>query len=142
MTDEGEQPEPIIGNKRIEDAAIRFVIEQERRAGRDPRDTRHHGAAADVESGGRVIEVKAFGGWLRAQGALLLEARQVREAQQNAEFYVYVVENVAQGDPSRFELRVLAGAQLRELIATGREHRYFEIPVRASEYAKLPRLER
>lgn len=134
-------PEPIIGNKRIEDAAIAFVIEQERRVGREARDTRHRSAAADVESGGRTIEVKAFGGWLRAQGALLLEARQVQEAERNAEFYVYVVENVAQGDPAKFELRVISGRQLRQLIGGGKEHRYFEIPVRGADDAKLRRLE-
>jgi hypothetical protein len=76
-------PEPIIGNKKIEDAAIAFVIDLEQRAGRVARDTRHRGAAADVESGGRIIEVKAFGGWLRTQGALLLEARQIDEAKRN-----------------------------------------------------------
>lgn len=134
--------EPILGNKRIEDAAIRFVIAEETRFGRDARDTRHGGAAADVESGGRTIEVKAFGAWLRTQGALLLEARQVHEAERNAEFYVYVVENVAQGDPAKFELRVIGGAQLQALLAGSKEHRYFEIPVRAAEYTLLPRLDR
>jgi len=116
------------------------VIQQERNFGREARDTRHRGAAADVVSGGRTIEVKAFGGWLRAQGALLLEARQVREAARNADFYVYVVENVAQGDPEKFELRVIGGPQLRALLARGKEHRYFEIPLRAAAYAKLPHL--
>jgi hypothetical protein len=135
-------PEPIVGNKKIEDAAIRFVIEQERRFGRAARDTRHAGAAADIESDGRTIEVKAFGGWLRTQGALLLEARQVDEAARNAEFYVYVVENVAQGDPARFELRVIGGSQLRALLAAGKEHRYFEVPVRAAQYATLLRLDK
>lgn len=131
--------EPIVGNKRIEDAAIAFVIDLERRAGRDATDTRHRGAAADVESGGRTIEVKAFGGWLRTQGALLLEARQIDEAKRNPDFYVYVVENVAQGDREKFELRVIGGGLLQDLLAGGKEHRYFEVPVRAAEYAKLPR---
>jgi uncharacterized protein DUF3883 len=128
-------PEPIVGNKRIEDAAIRFVIDQERRFGRAARDTRHAAAAADIESDGRTIEVKAFGGWLRTQGAVLLEARQVQEARANAEFYVYVVENVAQGDPAKYELGVIGGRQLQELLAGSKEHRYFEIPVRAADYA-------
>lgn len=134
---DAERAEPIVGNKRIEDAAIRFVIDQERRFGREARDTRHHGAAADIESGGRTIEVKAFGGWLRAQGALLLEARQVEEAARNPNFYVYLVENLAQGDPTKFELRVIGGVELQALLAVRKEHRYFEIPVRAAEYAKL-----
>jgi len=46
-------------------------------------------------------------GWLRAardagvQGGL----------RANPNFYVYIVENVALGDPVRFELRVIAGEQ-------------------------------
>lgn len=45
----------------VEDAAIAWVMERpERRAGRSPRDTRHRGAPADIESSGRLIEVKAF----------------------------------------------------------------------------------
>jgi uncharacterized protein DUF3883 len=135
-------PEPIIGNKKIEDAAIRFVIDRERAYGRAALDTRHRGAAADVESEGHTIEVKAFGGWLCAQGALLLEARQVEEARRNSHFYVYIVENVAQGNPAHFELRVIGGDQLLALLAVAREHRYFEVPVRAAEYAKLARLDR
>lgn len=140
MSERQQEPEPIIGNKRIEDAAIQFVIEQERRFGRTATDTRHHGAAADIGSGGRTIEVKAFGGWLRQQGALLLEARQVEEARRNPDFYVYVVENVAQGDPAKFELRVIGGQHLRDLLGQAKEHRYFEVPLRGGEYAKLPRL--
>ncbi|HEY6202504.1 MAG TPA: DUF3883 domain-containing protein [Candidatus Limnocylindria bacterium] len=135
-------PEPIIGNKNIEDAAIRFVVDQERGFGRAARDTRHASAPADIESDGRTIEVKAFGGWLRTQGALLLEARQVDEARRNSEFYVYVVENVAQGNPAKFELRVIGGGQLQALLAAAKVHRYFEIPVRAADYAKLGRLNR
>jgi hypothetical protein len=52
---------------------------------------------------------------------------------------VYVVENVAQGSRDKFELRVIGGTQLQELLVGGKERRYFEVPVRAAEYAKLPR---
>ena len=51
----------IQGNKAIESAAIAWVMDLERRAGRDPVDTRFAGAPADVSSPPRVIEVKAFG---------------------------------------------------------------------------------
>jgi hypothetical protein len=51
----------IVGKKAIEDAAIAWVIDLERAAGREARDTRHRGAPADIESPPRVIEVKAFG---------------------------------------------------------------------------------
>ncbi len=51
--------EPLVRNKSIEDAAVTYVIEHERRRGRDPRDTRYRGAPADIESSDRAIEVKA-----------------------------------------------------------------------------------
>jgi hypothetical protein len=137
----GNEPkiEPIIGNKRVEDAAIRFVVEQERRFGREARDTRYRGAPADLESGNRVIEVKAVGGKLRGYD-LPLETRQMEEARTNPNFYIYIVENVAQGDAANYELRVLGGEQLRRLLASAREHRSYEVPVSVGEYAKIPRL--
>jgi hypothetical protein len=101
---------------------------------------RYQGAAADLESGERVIEVKAVGGLLRGYG-LPLEVRQVDEARRNPNFYVYIVENVAQGDPTKFELRVLAGEQLQRLLAHARELRYYEVPLPVAEYGRIPRLE-
>jgi hypothetical protein len=100
------------GNKAIEDAAIARVIELERAAGREARDTRYRGAPGDVESDDRIIEVKAFGKSNRGFG-LWLETRQVDEARQNPNFYVYVVENVRQGDSSKFTLKVLGGERLQ-----------------------------
>ena len=84
------------GNKAIEDAAIAWVIERERRAGRDARDTRQQGAPADIASPPRVIEVKACGGSMRGND-LWLEPRQVAEAHDFPDFYVYVVDDVGQG---------------------------------------------
>jgi Domain of unknown function (DUF4268) len=136
---EPSQIKPIIGNKKIEDAAIQFVIQEERRLGRDAKDTRYRGAPADVESSGRIIEVKAVGGMLRGYG-LLLEPGQVEQGRTNPNFYVYIVENVAQGDTAKFELRVLAGDQMRRLFGRAREHRYFEVPVPVGEYKTLPYL--
>jgi hypothetical protein len=141
MTEEESPAEPIVGNKRIEDAAIRFVVEQERQMGREAADTRYRGAAADLESAGRTIEVKAVGGLLRGYG-LPLEPRQFEEARTNSNFYIYIVENVAQGDIAKFQLRVLGGDQLRRLLENARERRYYEVPVPVGEYAKLPRLNR
>lgn len=132
--------EPIVGNKAIEDAAIRHVIELERRLGRDARDTRYRGAAADIESANRIIEVKAVGGQLRGYG-LLLEPRQVEEGLSNPKFFVYVVENVAQGDAGKFEVRVITGEQLRRLLGRAKEHRYYEVPVPVAEYVSLPLLD-
>jgi hypothetical protein len=57
---DGERMAELAGNKAIEAAAIEWVMELERAAGREPRDTRFAGAPADVLSPPRVIEVKAF----------------------------------------------------------------------------------
>lgn len=130
---------PLIGNKAIEDAAITFVLEQERLAGREARDMRYRGAAADLESGERVIEVKAAARFVRSSGFLMLESRQVEEAKRNPNFYLYVVENVAQGDPALFELRVIGGEQLQRIIARAKERRYFEVPLPVAQYDTLPR---
>lgn len=128
---------PITGIKAVEDAAIAFVMERERAAGREPRDTRHRGAAADIESGSRVIEVKAFSKYLRSAGFVPLEVRQVEEARTNPNFYLYLVENVGQGDSRNFELRVIGGATLQRLLARAKERRYFEMPVSSREYTDL-----
>lgn len=130
--------EPLVGNKAIEDAAIAYVIEFERSAGRQPRDMRYRGAPADIESSGRTIEVKAAARSMRSAGFLLLEPGQVEEAQRNGEFYLYIVENVAQGDFRAFELRIVSGERLRRLVARAKERRYFEVPIPVSEYDALP----
>jgi hypothetical protein len=127
----------LVGNKAVEDAAIAWVLELERRAGRVPRDTRHTGAAADVESPPRLIEVKAFGKSNRGFG-LWLETRQVDEARRNADFYVYVVENVRQGDPALFTLKVLGGERLARLLERAKERRYFEVPWPVAHYDTCP----
>ncbi|MEK6206938.1 MAG: DUF3883 domain-containing protein [Chloroflexota bacterium] len=135
--DEWEQ---IIGNPAIEKAAIAYVIECERRHGRTARDARGSGlgGVGDVESDGRIIEVKADGGWWRT-GRLYFTPPQLREGEQNPNYYVYIVENVAQGDPSKFELRVLHGEDLQRLFAGAKVHRLY-VPVRAADYARLTRL--
>ena len=110
----------LVGNKAIEDAAVKWVMDLERAVGRQPHDTRYKGAAADIESPPRVIEVKAFGNFNRGYD-LWLETRQVNEARKNPNFYVYVVENVRQGDPALFTLRVLGGARLRHLLTRAKD---------------------
>jgi hypothetical protein len=60
--------EPLVGNRAIEDAAIQYVMELERLAGREPIDRRYEAAfAGDIYSAPRTIEVKAVGkdqrGW-------------------------------------------------------------------------------
>lgn len=128
----------LTGNRAIEEAAIAWAIELERAAGRAPFDTRQRGAAADIESPPRTIEVKAFGG--TARGAdLWLEVRQVEEARRNPHFFVYVVENVRQGDPAEFTLRVLGGERLARLVGRARERRHFDVPWPVADYDSAPR---
>jgi Domain of unknown function (DUF3883) len=123
------------GNRAIEDAAIRWVIELEREAGREPTDTRHQGAPADIESPPRLIEVKAVGKASgRSDGCLWLETRQVEEARRNPNFFVYVVENVRQGDPRSFRLIVYGDEQLERLLARAKEKHYYEVPIPVAEY--------
>jgi hypothetical protein len=127
-----EFPE-LASNKAVEDAAIRWVIDYERDQGREARDVRYTGAPGDVESDGRVIEVKAFGKSNRGFG-LWLETRQVEEARSNPSFFVYVVENVRQGDPSAFSLKILGGERLRQLLEGAKERRYYEVPWPVADY--------
>lgn len=127
------------GNKAIEDAAIAYVMEREREAGREPTDTRYIGAPADIESPPRLIEVKAVGKLTgRGDGFMWLETRQVETARDNPNFYVYLVENVRQGDPALFTLRVFGGGQLQRLLARAKERRYFEVPLPVREYDSAP----
>jgi hypothetical protein len=125
------------GNKAIEDAAIAWVMELECAAGRQPTDTRYRGAPADISSPPRLIEVKAFGTTNRGYD-LWLEVRQMEEAKRNANFHVYVVENVRQGDPGRFTLKVLGGELLGRLLSRAKEQRYFTVPWPVADYDSAP----
>jgi hypothetical protein len=60
-----------------------------------------------------------------------LETRQVDEARKNPNFYVYVVENVRQGDRALFTLRVLGGARLQHLLIRAKEQHYYTVPCRS-----------
>lgn len=124
-------------NKAIEDAAIKWVVEQERAAGRLAEDTRFQRSAGDIESPPRVIEVKAKGRSHRGED-IWLEPRQAEEAERNPDFFVYVVENVRQGDPAFFTLRVLGGTDLRRLLERKREQRYFSVPWPVAVYDSIP----
>jgi hypothetical protein len=128
----------IRGNSAVENAAIAWVMELERRAGRIPRDTRRDpGCPADLVSPPFVIEVKAFGATTRGND-LWLETNQVDEARRNPNFYVYVVENVSQGDPSQFTLKILGGQRLARLLERARERRHYELPWPVAEYDSAP----
>jgi hypothetical protein len=129
------------GNKAVENAAIAFVTDLDLKAGRHPINRRYRAAfPADIESLSRFIEVKALGasqrGWF-----LWLQVSQVNEARTNPNFFVYVVDNVRQGDPAKFGLNVLGGERLARLISGAKERRYFEVPTPVREYDTAPERE-
>jgi hypothetical protein len=126
--------EEIRGTKAVEDAAIAWVMAIERKAGRDPTDTRYRGAPADISSPPRLIEVKAVGTTSRGYD-LWLEVRQVEEARR---FYVYVVENIRQGDSAQFTLKVLGRDLLARLLGRAKEQRYFTVPWPVADYDSAP----
>ncbi|SFT67493.1 protein of unknown function [Geodermatophilus amargosae] len=120
--------------KQVEDAAISFVMAQEATAGRMARDTRYQGAVADLVSGDRVVEVKAYGTTSRGE-TLWLEPRQYEAAKDDPDhFWVYIVENVRQGDPAHFRLLRLGGERLRQLLEKAKQRRYYEVPLPVAVY--------
>ncbi len=70
---------------------------------------------------------------------LWLEARKVLEAESNPNFWVYVVDNVSQGDPALFGLRLLGGDQLARLVGKKRVQTTYNIPFLVGEYDGAPR---
>jgi hypothetical protein len=130
--------ERLVGNRRIETAAIEWVMDLERAAGRVPSDKRSDTRyPADIDSPPRVIEVKAVGADARGQD-LPLEVAQVERARIDPNFYLYLVDRIAQGNPASFRLKVFAGERLARLITRVREQRYFELPVPVAEFDEAP----
>jgi hypothetical protein len=112
-------------------------MELERVNGRQPQETRYKGAPTDIESPPRLIEVKSFGTTTRGYD-LLMEVRQVEEARRKPNFYVYVVENVRQGNPAEFTLRVLGGLRLQRLLERAKEYRGYSVPWPVADYDADP----
>ncbi|SNT49652.1 hypothetical protein SAMN05421812_107234 [Asanoa hainanensis] len=129
-------PSRLSGNRAIEDAAVAFVLRWEADHGRPAEDTRGTGAPADVASSGRTIEVKACGASARGQD-LWLESRQRAEADTNPDFWIYIVENVRQGDPAHFRLLQIGGEDLKRLVRRAVERQYFTVPWPVAEYDAL-----
>jgi hypothetical protein len=127
---------PLTSNKSVEEAAIAWVFELERAAGREPGDARGK-SAADIDSPPRLIEVKAFGTSNRGND-LWLEVSQVDQAHRNPDFYLYIVENVRQGDPGQFMLKVVGGEQLQRLLLRAKEQRYYTVPWPVADYDSTP----
>jgi hypothetical protein len=117
-------------------------MELERAAGREPIDRRAVAAfPAEIESPPRIIEVKAAGGNARKTGFLWLEVIQVERGRADPNFHLYVVDNISQGDPSKFRLKVLNGQRLARLLARAREKRYYEMPLPAADFDAAPGVE-
>lgn len=129
-------PTPNTTNRAVENAAIAFVLAYEATHGRPSHDTRGTGAATDVAGDMRTIEVKAYGGSARGQD-LWLESRQVDEARTNPNFWLYIVDNVRQGDPTRFGLLTVGGGDLAALITRAVERRYYTVPFPVATYDHL-----
>lgn len=127
----------LVGNRATENAAIEYVIAFEAAHDRTAVDTRGKNAPADVESSGRTIEVKAYGGSARGQD-LWLEARQVAAAESRQDFWVYVVDNVRQGDPAHFGIRLLGGELLARLVARKRVQTTYIVPFPVGAYDSAP----
>lgn len=128
----------IAGSRGIENAAVDFVIDYERRHGRIATNARGRpGFPGDVESDGRIIEIKAVGrsqrGWF-----LPIETTQHDRALADDSFYVYVVENVRQGDPSQFQLKILEPGHLRRLLERAKLRSYYEMPWPTVDYDETP----
>lgn len=60
------------------------------------------------------------------------------EARSNPDFFVYVVENVRQGDPAHFTLKVLGGERLKRLLLRAKEQRFFTVPWPVADYDSIP----
>jgi hypothetical protein len=129
-------PIPLTTNKQKEDAAIAWVIDYEKKVhARTARDTRRR-APTDIESPPLKIEVKAFG--LSARGNdLWLEPPQFQAAS-DPNFRLYIVENVAQGDPAQFTLRVIEGELLAEMVARSKQRTYHMLPWSTTIYDNMP----
>jgi len=118
----------IVGTTDVENAAIAFVIDLETQAGREPIDARYVASTpADLVSGDRLIEVKAYGGTSRGKD-LWLETPQAQAAVSRANFHLYLVENVRQGDPALFQLLDIHGEQLRRLMTHAVERSHVTVP--------------
>lgn len=121
-----------MSNRTIEDLAIAWVRELERADGREPRDARGQ-SAVDIISSERHIEVKAFGGSARGE-MLWLEEAQVREARQNPDFWLYVVDGLRNGDPDSYGIVRYSRDEAVALIERGRRRVHWETTLPAGDY--------
>ena len=125
-------------NRSVEDAAIARVLAFEEVQGRHPRDARGTSSPVDIESSSRMIEVKAFGITCRGQEPWLEPAQFELASHLDGTFFLYVVENVRQGNPDLFTLKVLGVEQLESMVERAKEHRYYTLPWPTADYDSCP----
>jgi hypothetical protein len=129
----------LLKGKALEDAAVAYVTEYERRHGRTAIDRRYQaGFPGDIESPPRIIEIKStatsYRGWF-----LPLQPIQVEHALTDPAFYVYVVEHIgAGGDPSKITLRILGAEHLQKLAAAAIARTSYEVPWPTADYDGTP----
>jgi hypothetical protein len=74
----------------------------------------------------------------RTEATTSARATSGRGGAREPELYLYVVENVRQGDPSLFALKVLGGDLLARLLERSKEQRYFTVPWPVATYDGCP----
>lgn len=81
--------------------------------------------------------MKAFGKSARGND-LWLKTRQLEQARNNPNFFLYIAENIRQGDRARFTLRVLGGERLHTLLRRAKEQHYYTVPWPVAQYDSCP----
>lgn len=128
----------LTSNKAVETAAIDWVIEVERDAGRDAVDARGSQSRCghrDPTLHYRGEGARTLGTWPRPV------ARAITDRGGRLQRGVLRLRGGERtpGDSAHFQLRVLGGRQLRTLLERSRERRYFTVPWPVSRYDAMPR---
>jgi hypothetical protein len=135
--DPEETLERLVGNKAIETAAVLWVMELERAAGREPVDRRFEASfSADIESPPRLIDVKAVGGNQRGW-FVPLEVPQVEEGSPEPK-----LPSVRRRQRRAGQLRGIPAQGLWRSTACPAAHAgersYFEMPIPVAEFDSAP----
>jgi hypothetical protein len=131
-----------MANRDAEDLGVEYVLELERAAGREPRDTRKTGDPVDIVSPPRLIEVKAYGGSARGQ-PIPLEQRQVDALHANPDnFFLYIVDGIDRARDGLGEPQVLLlhGATIAAMVDRTRPTITYWPTLRVAEYDSAPRI--
>lgn len=126
----------IPGNEAVEDAAVAYVLDRERSAGRHPRDVRYQGAAGDVENPSRLIEVKPFS---RSWGSLNGSSPARFKRHDNTPTSTSTWSSTsARATRSSSRSRCSAGSGCSGLLAGVKESHSFEMPWPVADFDTTP----